>query len=124
MVPRWGRGGGSVPGVFGGVLPINAPTKPQHSLITAFTGTLIHVDPHQRDPSRPTQTLLNTRALPLQDKLSVCDPTVPCFQKLKKNRGNNNQAFEIAFLLSFWSHYAREVLVMTPNPLASGNQDD
>ena len=64
-------GGGSVPGVFGGVLPINAPTKPQHSLITAFTGTLIHVDPHQRDPSRPTQTLLNTRALPLQDKLSV-----------------------------------------------------
>ena len=73
MVPGWGGGqwGGSVPGVFGGVLPINAPTKPQHSLITAFTGTLIHVDPHQRDPSRPTQTLLNTRALPLQDKLSV-----------------------------------------------------
>ena len=104
----WGAkgGGGSVPGVFGGVLPINAPTKPQHSLITAFTGTLIHVDPHHRDPSRPTQTLFNTRALPLQDKLSVCDPTVPCFQKLKKNRGNYSQAFDIAFELSFWSHYA------------------
>ena len=33
--------------VFGWAVPINAPTKPQHSLITAFTAALIHVDrPH------------------------------------------------------------------------------
>ena len=33
--------------VFGRVVPINAPAKPQHSLITAFTAALIHVDrPH------------------------------------------------------------------------------
>ena len=30
--------------VFGWAAPINAPTKPQHSLITAFTAALIHVD--------------------------------------------------------------------------------
>ena len=92
-----GKGRGGVPGVFGGVLPINAPTKPQHSLITAFTGTLIHVDPHHRDPSRPTQTLLKTPELYHCRTNSVCDPTVLCFQKLKKKRGNNSQAFEIAF---------------------------
>ena len=33
--------------VFGRVVPINAPAKPQHSLITVFTAALIHVDrPH------------------------------------------------------------------------------